>query len=82
MRVSFPSQLGDEARLDNGRTRMATIVGLMLGGRGWVQHWEGNDGYDRFDAGRAMLAATLGDDVGLDDGRTRIATIIGLPPGG
>ena len=24
--------LGDEAGLDDGRTRMATIIGLMLGG--------------------------------------------------
>ena len=46
MTVSFASGLGDEAGLDNGRTRMATVMGLTLGGRGWARRWEGDAGRD------------------------------------
>ena len=70
--------LGDDAGLNNGRMRMATIMGLTLGGQGWAQPWEGDAGCDGLDTGRAMLAATLGDEAGLNDGRTRMAAIIGL----
>ena len=82
MTVSLPSGFGDKTGLNDGRTRMAMIMGLMLGGQGWARRWEGNDGCNGFDDGRAMLAATLGDEAGLNDGRMRMATIIGLTLGG
>ena len=36
--------LGDDDGLNNGRMRMATIMGLTLGGQGWAWRWEANDG--------------------------------------
>ena len=58
--------LGDDAGLDNGRMKMATIMGLMLGGRGLARRWEGDAGHD---VGRRGWAQRWNDNNGLDTGR-------------